>query len=348
MKLSARPEGLMERVAFLLNLVPLPLIDTQVAFSNARAIMAAASLGIFEQLGQGDKSADEIATSCKTNPEATKHLLNCLVGVGYARWSHGKYGMRRVHRKWLLRSSPSSVVDKLIFQLHEWDLLGGLEDFARTGKSVDFHGSMTPAQWAVYQDGMRDVAAGPAVKLAKKLPVPNGASRLLDIGGSHGLYSIELCKRYGALKSTILELPGAIDRASAIAAREGLADRVQFRTGNALTDDLGQGTFDIVMINNVAHHFTSAQNIELARRVTRALTPGGIYSVGEFLKAAAPGEGGTVAATLDLYFALTSASGTWSLGEITSWQREAGLTPHSPIQFPSLPGWAAAPATRPS
>jgi hypothetical protein len=28
MKLSARPEGLMERVAFLLNLVPLPLIDT--------------------------------------------------------------------------------------------------------------------------------------------------------------------------------------------------------------------------------------------------------------------------------------------------------------------------------
>jgi SAM-dependent methyltransferase len=348
MKLSARPEGLMERVAFLLNLVPLPLIDTQVAFSNARAIMAAASLGIFEQLGHGDKTVDEIATACETDPEATKHLLNCLVGVGYARWSNGKYGMRRAHRKWLLRSSPSSVVDKLIFQLQEWDLLGGLEDFVRTGKSIDFHGSMTPAQWAVYQDGMRDVAAGPAVELAKKLPVPNGASRLLDIGGSHGLYSIELCKRYGALKSTILELPGAIDRASAIAAREGLADRVQFRTGNALTDDLGQGTFDIVMINNVAHHFTSAQNIELAKRVARALTPGGIYSVGEFLRAAAPGEGGTVAATMDLYFALTSASGTWSLGEIASWQSEAGLTPHSPIQFPSLPGWAAAAATRPS
>jgi SAM-dependent methyltransferase len=348
MRLTVRPEGLMERIALLFNLAPLPLVDTQIAFSNARAIMAAASLGVFEQLGQGDKTVDEIAAACNTNPEATKHLLNCLVGVGYARWSNGKYGMQRAHRKWLLRSSPSSLVDKLIFQLHEWDLMGNLEDFVRTGKSVDFHSSMSPAQWAVYQDGMRDVAAGPAVELAKKLPVPDGASRLLDIGGSHGLYSIELCKRYGSLKSTILELPGAIDRASAIAAREGLADRVQFRTGNALTDDLGQASFDIVMINNVAHHFTPAQNIELAKRVARALTPGGIYSVGEFLRAAAPGEGGSVPATMDLYFALTSASGTWSLGEITSWQREAGLTPRTPIQFPSLPGWVAAPATRPS
>ena len=221
MKLSAKPEGVMERMALLLNLAPLPLIDTQIAFSNARAIMAAAALGMFEQLGQGEKTADEIAAACQTNPVATQHLLNCLVGIGYARWSHGKYGMQRAHRKWLLRASPNSVVDKLVFQLLEWDLMEKLEDFVRTGKPIDFHSSMSPEQWTLYQDGMRDVAAGPAIELAKRLPVRKGATRLLDIGGSHGLYSIELCKRYGSLRSTILELPGAIDRASAIAARTG-------------------------------------------------------------------------------------------------------------------------------
>ena len=143
------------------------------------------------------------------------------MGIGYARWSHGKYGMQRAHRKWLLRASPNSVVDKLVFQLLEWDLMEKLEDFVRTGKPIDFHSSMSPEQWTLYQDGMRDVAAGPAIELAKRLPVRKGATRLLDIGGSHGLYSIELCKRYGSLRSTILELPGAIDRASAIAARTG-------------------------------------------------------------------------------------------------------------------------------
>jgi 2-polyprenyl-3-methyl-5-hydroxy-6-metoxy-1,4-benzoquinol methylase len=347
MKLSAKPEGLMERIAVWLNLAPLPLIDTQIAFSYARAIMAAAALGVFEQLGQSDKTADEIAAACQTNPVATQHLLNCLVGIGYARWSHGKYGMQRAHRKWLLRASPNSVVDKLALQLFEWDLMEKLEDFVRTGKPIDLHSSMSPEQWSMYQDGMRDVAAGPAIELAKRLPVRKEATRLLDIGGSHGLYSIELCKRYASLKSTILELPGAIDRASAIVARHGMADRVQFRSGNALTEDLGEAAFDVVMLNNVAHHFTSAQNFELAKRVSRALAPGGIYSVGEFLRADAPGAGGVVAATMNLYFALTSASGTWSLEEITSWQREAGLKPLKPIQFPSLPGWAVSPATRP-
>jgi len=347
MKFSTKPESVMERIALLLNLAPLPLVDTQIAFSKARAIMAAATLGVFEALGQGDKTAEEVATFCQTNPGATKQLLNCLVGIGYARWSNGKYGMQRAHRKWLLRASPNSVVDKLAFQSLEWDLMGRLEDFVRNGRPIDFHSSMSSEQWTIYQDGMRDVASGPAIELAKRLPVPKGATRLLDIGGSHGLYSIELCRRYGTLKSTILELPGAIDRATAIAARYGMADRVQYRCGNALTEDFGQATFDIVMINNVAHHFTPAQNVELAKRVARALAPSGLYSVGEFLRSDSPGVGGAVAATMDLYFALTSASGTWSLKEITSWQREAGLRPLKPIQFPSLPGWAVAPAIKP-
>jgi hypothetical protein len=38
------------------------------------------------------------------------------------------------------------------------------------------------------------------------------------------------------------------------------------------------------MINNVAHHLTPAQNVELAQRVVRALAPSGIYSAGEFLR----------------------------------------------------------------
>src|ERR1700691_3724891 len=79
--------------------------------------------------------------------------------------------------------------------------------------------------------------------------------------------------------------------------------------------------------NNVAHHFAPAQNVDLAKKVALALAPSGVYCIGEFLRANSPGAGGAVAATMDLYFALTSASGTWSFEEITSWQREAGLDP---------------------
>jgi SAM-dependent methyltransferase len=347
MKIGVVAESTMEREALAANLAPTPLLETQVAFTSARAIMAAAELGIFEVLGTCERTANEVAASCRTDPKATLQLLNCLVGIGYARWQDGKYGMLDAHRKWLLRKSPTSIVDELAFQALEWDLVGKLEDFVRTGTPLDFHGEMSAQQWRIYQDGMRDISAGPSVELAERLAIPPGARRLLDIGGSHGLHSIELCRRYPALNATILELPGAVDRASEIAAREGMGERVGHRAGNALADDLGEGTFDVVIINNLVHHFTPEQNGELARRVARALVGGGVYAIGDFLRASAPGAGGGMPAVLDLYFAVTSASGTWSADEMSSWQRGAGLLPKEPILLQSLPGWASLPAQRP-
>ena len=337
MRVGASPEGLFERLALTLNLAPKPLVDTQVAFNAARAIMSAAKLGIFEALGRGQKRAVEVAESCATDPRATEQLLNCLVGIGYARYARGRYAMPRRLRKWLVRGSRTSLVDKLVFQIFEWDYMQKLDEFVRTGRPIDLHAVASPEEWRAYQDGMRDLSAGRSREVARKLPVPPGATRLLDIGGSHGLYSIELCKRHPKLRATILERPGAIDRASQIAAREGLGDRVAHRSGNALTDELGDD-WDVVFISNVVHHFTARENRRLAERVHRALRPRGLYVVGELLRASAPGDGGAVAATSDLYFALTSASGCWSAAEIGSWMSAAGFKVRRPIKY-LVPGY---------
>src|SRR4030095_14985263 len=171
-------------------------------------------------------------------------------------------------------------------------------------------------------------------------------SKMLDIGGSHGLYSIELCKKYPSLSSVILELPGAIESASAMATQARLGDRVQYKAGNALTDDLGGGIYDLIMINNVVHHFTEEQNILLAQKVARALKPGGMYAVGEVIRGKRPGEGGAIASVVGLYFSLTSESGTWSVEEISSWQQKAGLKLQKSISLMTLPGWKMVIATK--
>lgn len=339
MKLKASPENLLERIAITLNLAPKPLIDTQIAFTSARAIMAAAELGLFEAIGRDNKTSAQVAEQTKTDPLATTHLLNCLVGIGYLRWSGGHYSIPAKLQKWLLMDSPANVASKLRFQLLEWQWMGELENYVRTGRSLDLHSMINEKAWAQYQEGMRDLSVNAAKELAGKLKLPAGASSMLDIGGSHGLYSIELCKKNSSLHSTILELPGAIPQASAIAAKNGLTDKINYKTGNALKDDLGSGQYDLVMINNVVHHFTAEQNQALAKKVARALKPGGRYAIGEFIRQEQPGEGGAVASTMSLYFSMTSASGNWSAEEINSWQLEAGLKPLKPISMLSLPGW---------
>lgn len=339
MKLKPKAENPLEWMALQMNLAPIPLVDTQVAFNAARAIMAAAELGIYETIGKGQKTAEEISSTCQTNGHATAQLLNCLVGLGYLQWSDGKYSLKKKYHKWLLKESETNLVAKLRFQLIEWNWMAMLEEYVRTGKTLQLHSSVNEKEWNLYQEGMRDLSISSAKDLAKKIPVPKNATVMLDIGGSHGLYSIELCKKHPALKSTILELPGAIESASAIAKRYDTTGRVTYKAGNALTDDLGAEQYDIIMINNVVHHFTEEQNKTLAKKIAGALKPGGIYIIGEFIRTDKPGDGGAVAVTSSLYFSVISASGNWSAEEIQSWQQDAGLKPGKPATTITLPGW---------
>jgi 2-polyprenyl-3-methyl-5-hydroxy-6-metoxy-1,4-benzoquinol methylase len=337
-KLSLRPEGLLERIALFFNLAPIPLVHTQVAFNAARAIMAGTTLGIFDALADGPKDVEAIAGACGTHPGATRHLVDCLVGIDYLTYAHGRYANRAVATKWLLKDTPLSLRDKMRFQMTEWDWMSHLETFIRTGKALDIHASMTPEQWEHYQNGMRDLSASFAPSVARALPMPAQPTAMLDIGGSHGLYSAALCRRHPTLSSTILDLPAAVERASAILAREGLGDRITYRAGDALVDDLGEGLYDLVLIANVVHHFDAAQNRRLAQRVHRALKPGGTYAIGEFERNREPGSGGAVGATSDLYFAFTSTSGTWSVEEMSGWQRAAGFTVLKPLRYVTMPG----------
>jgi 2-polyprenyl-3-methyl-5-hydroxy-6-metoxy-1,4-benzoquinol methylase len=339
MKLKLQPENPLEWMALKMNLAPLPLVETQIYFTVARAIMSAAELGIYESIGKTAKTSEEVAKDCRTNPVATKNLLNALVGIGYAKHSDGKYSLPSKMKKWLLKESDSNMIGKLRFQLLEWDWVGKMEEYVRTGKPLELHSSINPKEWEHYQEGMRDLSVNAAKELAKKIPLPSGATRLLDIGGSHGLYSIELCKKYPNLSSTILELAGAIDSASSIAKRYDQTGRVHYQAGNALTDDIGESKYDMVMINNVVHHFTEEQNIALAAKIYRALKSGGIYAVGEIIRNDQPGAGGVIAAASGLYFSLTSSSGNWSEPEISSWQTKAGFQKLKTVSAMTLPGW---------
>jgi SAM-dependent methyltransferase len=350
MRVAVVGETMLERVALRLNLVALPMMDTQVAYTAARAIMAGSEVGVFDALGAGPRDAEAVAKDCGTDPAATRRLLDCLVAVGYLRWRRGRYANTRLTRRWLARASPVSYADKLHFQATtEWAWLDDLEDHVRTGESFDLHRrALSADQWAQYQDAMRALSVGVAPVVAKKLPMPPSPTAMLDIGGSHGLYSVALCRRHPTLTSTILELPQAVEEATRLVARERTDGRVRVRGGDALTDDLGEEQFDLVFMSHVAHHFSAEQNEALAQRVARALKPGGHYVIGDMERAAHPGAGGVVGASLDLFFSFTSTSGTWSAAEIAGWQRAAGLVPQRYVRYAVLPGYVTVAGRKPS
>lgn len=338
MRLAVVPESPIERAVMALGLVPITLVDTHMAFMRARAIMVGTKLGLFEALAATPIDAVEVARQCGTAPTGTEKLLNALVGCGYLRFRAGRYALAPVARKWLLRDSPHSVRDKVLFEFLEWSWTEGFEDFVRTGQPLDMHRSIGGETWGLYQRAMRSLSGLAAPELVRRTPVPKDATAMLDIGGSHGYVSVAMCRRYPKLKAVVLDLPAAIEFAAPILAKEQMGDRVIHRAGDALEDDLGDEAWDFVYVSQLLHHFDEASNRQLANRVARALRPGGVFVVLEMIRPASPDKTGQVGALLDLYFALTSLSGTWSTEEISGWQRDAGLLPRRPVALRSVPG----------
>lgn len=116
MRLGIIGESLIERIIARTNVAPDPLLETQIAFTMARSIMAGVKLGIYDAIGTDAKTAAEVATACNTDREATTKLMNTLVGCRYLRHRDGRYELTPKVSKWLLQSSANSIADKLLFQ----------------------------------------------------------------------------------------------------------------------------------------------------------------------------------------------------------------------------------------
>jgi 2-polyprenyl-3-methyl-5-hydroxy-6-metoxy-1,4-benzoquinol methylase len=233
-------------------------------------------------------------------------------------------------------------------QFLEWEWMERSEDYVRSGQPFELHETLPAGEWSLYQRGMRAMATPVASEFARRLRVPQAPKAMLDVGGSHGLFSVLLCRRHKALQAVVLDLPEAIEHAAPLLAAEGMGERVVHRAGNALTDELGVEAYDIVIASQLVHHFSAEQNRALAVRVARALKPGGLYAIVDAFRPARPNDAGQIGALMEFYFALTSQSGTWTPQEMASWQRDAGMRPARPMRFRTVPGVGAQIAAKPS
>jgi SAM-dependent methyltransferase len=350
MRVGVIPETFFEWLLVKFNIFPAPLLESHIAFLIARMIMIATKIGAFEVLKDGPRTAEEVAKACSTQPNATERLLNALVSAKYLRAHQQGYALRPTTRKWLLKDSPHTMRNKMLLHFAEWDITEVMDDFVQTGKAADLHGSLDAATWGTYQRAMKELAHTVAAETSKRAPVPSGATRLLDIGGSHGLYSVEFCRRHQGLSGVVLDLPEAVQASAPLLAEEKMGASVVHRAGNALTDDLGESAWDVIFVSALMHHFSAEQNRSLSERIARALKPSGVFIIQEQVRTASRFDAEKPArhfgAFLDLYFAATSSSGTWSIDEMQAWQKEAGLKPASPIWSRIVPGIALVVATK--
>jgi SAM-dependent methyltransferase len=330
MQLRVSPDNPLEWLALKTNQVPVPLLHVQMYFVMAKAVMEAVEAGVFGAIEADIRSSEGIAAHCGLHPRPTSQLLHLLVSMEYLRVDSQGFTMTPMAKKWIAPSSSDSVAAIALYNNRvAWDWVTNLGDYLRTGEGRASHEVFDADQWQLYQNAMHAVAQGEVREFVRRITLPQNAHDFLDIGGANGQHTQALCQKYPQLQ----QADGFLENSPAKA-------QITYRRGNALTDDLGENCYDMVLLANVAHHFTEAQNRDLAQRVAISLRKGGIFVVNEFIRPDAGSKPELVGSSSDLFFGLTSTSGNWTVAEIQAWQQEAGLKPHKIIRYLTIPGMA--------
>jgi 2-polyprenyl-3-methyl-5-hydroxy-6-metoxy-1,4-benzoquinol methylase len=161
--------------------------------------------------------------------------------------------------------------------------LPDLVEAYRTGAGVDwadYGPDVVEAQEAINRpqfahlvgswiDAMPDIAAR----------LRDGSGRVADVACGTGWSSIWIARHFpGSTVHGIDVDPGSIERATATAEREGMADRVSFRSADAATAD-GAGTYDLVTIFEALHDMSRPTEVLATAR--ELLAPGGAVLIAD-------------------------------------------------------------------
>jgi 2-polyprenyl-3-methyl-5-hydroxy-6-metoxy-1,4-benzoquinol methylase len=340
MRLAVRADTLVERLALWLRLVPTPAADAWGGMALSSVVITATRLGLFAQLAAEPATTAALADGLALDPTVSQLLLDCLAAAGYVTGPPGgPYRLSRVAGRWLDPAAPLSVANFVAANQDYWSWWASLDDVARTGRTESHHGSgPDDPYWRRYILGQRDLARLSAAYVAKKVPVPRGPRRLLDLGGGHGLYSVELCRRHPDLTVTVLDLPGSAAIGREIVAGAGLADRVGHVDGDVRTADFG-GPYDVVLCFNLVHHLRPDEVAALFGRARSALVPGGTLAVMDAF--AVPSQRGAAAATvLNLFTYLSSGVAGYTPAQLHTWFAEAGFAAARRVPIRRIPGQA--------
>ena len=257
-------------------------LELAYSFQKSRVFLTAYELEIFSILGDEYKLSEEVAAEIPADKNAVERLMNALVAIGILTKKAGKFSNTKISNLYLVNTNPNYIGNlRHLNQL--WNTWGNLTESVKTGTAVNLvpPDMKTPEQIEDFISAMHWRANLQAPDLIKMLNL-SSTTKVLDIGGGSGAYSVEMVKASPHIEAYVLDLPEVIGITEKFIEMKGFKGKVKTIAANFKTDKLGKG-YDLIFISHILHSNSFYENFDLLRKVYDALKPGGQIVLQEFL-----------------------------------------------------------------
>lgn len=294
-------------------------------FMESRILLSAAEMNLFTHLDGMPSTAKDLARSLNADLRGLTMLLDALTAMGLLSKKEDTYLSAPDIVPFLNAHSPRSVLPMILHAAHLWDSWSDLTSIVKGVGSTKVAAS--PARDAdelrAFIGAMHAVGRPLAHKIVKAIE-PGSARTLIDVGGASGTYTIAFLEAAPEMKSTLFDRPEVIQIARERLAGEGMLDRVHLVAGDFYEDEL-PGGHDLALLSAIIHQNSPMENVELFRKVLRAILPGGRLIIRDHVMD--PGrtepKDGTIFAVNMLVN--TAGGSTYTYDEIRHWLEEAGF-----------------------
>lgn len=258
---------------------PAELLQLSGGYWSACALHAGVKLDLFSHAG----TAPELAEASSGDVRGVEMLLNALASLGLMEKTGDRYSATAFAAEYLSRTSPHYLGHII---MHHHHLMAGwarLDESVRSGAPIRGRVSHDgdESERESFEMGMFNLAMQIAPRIVSNVDL-RGKRNLLDLGGGPGSYAIQFCQANPQLKATVYDLPTTRPFAEKTIASFGLSDRITFREGDFISDDV-PGGFDVAWLSHILHGEGPEGCAVTLKRGVAALEPGGMLMVQEFI-----------------------------------------------------------------
>jgi hypothetical protein len=258
------------------------LIQMATAHWVSQILYITAKLGLADHLGNGRKSADELAGVTGTHEPSLFRLMRTLAHLGILEQdATNHFGLTPLGEA-LRTGAPGSARAAVLTVASDWWMrgFGQLLYSVQTGKSgfekvlgmpVFDWLARNPEEASLFSETMVGFHGGepPAVAAAYDF---SKLATIVDVGGATGNLLSAILGRYPGPRGILYDLPHVVRDAPALLQKQGCADRVTIESGSFFEKVPSGG--DAYLLSHIIHDWSEDQNLTILGNCRRAMKPG--------------------------------------------------------------------------
>lgn len=244
----------------------------------AQTLAAAVRLGLADRIGDGERTAADLAAEVPAHPQSMHRLLRALAGLGLlSEHEPGSFGLSSTGA--LLRTDRPDSLSALVrmftdpAMIASWQRLDGSVRSGRTafddvfGTDFFTHLERNPELSALFNASMSQGTLGTAAVLPGVYDFARFGT-VADIGGGDGTLLAAVLNRHPGLRGILFDSAAGLAEAPDILARAGVADRCDLVSGDFFAAVPGA---DLYLMKSIVHDWDDDRVVTILGHCRRAL-----------------------------------------------------------------------------